>query len=76
MLQLWNCDACGVSNQIVVSLLTPPPDSVVRICTACGHRQEIRITERDPELPARQRRRKVERFVRRASSPTILPIRS
>jgi hypothetical protein len=68
MLQLWNCEACGVSNQIVVSLLAPPPDSVVRICTTCKHRQEIQITERDPELPARQRRRKVESFVRTSAS--------
>ena len=76
MLQLWTCEACGVSNQMVVSLLKPPPDSVARICTACTHTQEIRIPERDPELPARQRKRKIERLVRRASSPTILPVRS
>jgi hypothetical protein len=70
MLQLWTCGACGVSNQIVVSLLSPPPDTVVKICTSCEHRQEIRISERDPELQARQRRRKIESF-RRASSPTV-----
>ena len=64
MLQLWNCEACGVSNQIVVSLLNPPPDTVVRICTTCKHRQEIRIPERDPELPARQRERRIESFRR------------
>jgi len=68
MLQLWSCEACGVSNQIVVSLLSPPPDTVVRTCTTCEHRQEIRISERDPELPARQRRRKVESFVRTSAS--------
>lgn len=68
MLQLWTCEACGVSNQIVVSLLSPPPDTVARICTACKHRQEIQIPERDPELPARQRRRKVESFVRTSAS--------
>ena len=74
MLQLWTCEACGVSNQIVVSLLTPPPDSVLRICADCRHRQEIRIPEQDPELPARQRMRKIEHF-RRKGSPALLPVR-
>lgn len=64
MLQIWACDACKASNQFVVSLLTPPPDTVVRMCATCGHGQEIRIPEQDPELPARQRRRKIESFVR------------
>jgi hypothetical protein len=68
MLQLWTCEACGVSNQMVVSLLKPPPDWVTRICTACAHTQEVRIPERDPDLPARQRRRKVESFVRTSAS--------
>jgi uncharacterized Zn finger protein len=64
MLHLWACDECGVSNQIVVSLLTPPPDSIVRECSECGHTQEVRIPEGDPELPARQRRRKVESVIK------------
>jgi hypothetical protein len=74
MLQLWTCEACGVSNQMVVSLLKPPPDSVMRICTACTHGQEVRIPERDPELPARQKQRKLESF-RRKSSPAVAPVR-
>ena len=64
MLHLWACDECGVSNQIVVSLSTPPPDSIVRECSECGHTQEVRIPEGDPDLPARQRRRKVESFIK------------
>lgn len=75
MLQLWTCEVCEVSNQMVVSLLKPPPDTVIRICTACTHTQEVRIPERDPELPARQRKRKVEHF-RRKSSPAISPVRT
>ena len=75
MLQLWTCEACGGSNQMVVSLLKPPPDSITRICTACTHTQEIRIPERDPELPARQRKRQIESF-RRKSSPALSPVRS
>ena len=74
MLQLWTCEACGGSNQMVVSLLKPPPDSVERICTACMHTQEVRIPERDPELPGRQRRRKMESF-RRKSSPALSAVR-
>jgi hypothetical protein len=74
MLQLWTCEACGVSNQMIVSLLKPPPDSIARICTDCGHSQEIRIPERDPDLPARQRNRKIEKF-RRKSSPELSPVR-
>ena len=46
MLQFWTCEACGVSNQMVVSLLKPPPDTVMRICTDCEHEQEVRISER------------------------------
>ena len=68
MLQLWSCDACGITNQIVVSLLAPPPATVLRACKTCRHMQEVKIAERDPELPARQRRRRVESF-RRANSP-------
>ena len=74
MLQPWTCEACGVSNQMVVSLLKPPPDTVMRICTACTHRQEVRIPERDPELAVRQKNRKMESF-RRKSSPAIAPVR-
>ncbi len=68
MLHLWTCEACGASNQMVVSLLKPPPDSVTRICAACTQTQEVRIPERDPDLPVRQKQRKIERF-RRKSSP-------
>lgn len=67
MLHLWACAECGVSNQIVVSLLTPPPDSIVRECSECGHAQEVKIPELDPELPARQRRRKIESFFKGAA---------
>jgi len=74
MLQLWTCEACGVSNQMVVSLLKPPPDTVMRICTACAHTQDVRIPERDPEILARQRQRKVE-HLRRKSSPALEPVR-
>lgn len=70
MLQPWTCEACGVSNQVVVSLLTPPPDSIERVCQECGHAQVIRIPERDPELPARQRRRRIESFRRTRSLTT------
>jgi len=75
MLLLWDCEACGTSNQIVVSLLKPPPDSVTRICSVCARPQDVRIPDRDPELPARQRKRKMESF-RRKSSPELLPFRS
>jgi len=75
MLQLWDCEACGTSNQMFVSLLKPPPDSVTRICAACARAQDVRIPERDPELPARQRKRKLESF-RRKSSPEPSPVRS
>ena len=68
MLQFWSCDACGSKNQIVVSLLAPPPATVIRACKACRNRQEIRIPERDPDLPARQRKRRLESFRR----PTAL----
>jgi hypothetical protein len=74
MLQPWTCEACDASNQMVVSLLKPPPDTVMRICTACEHEQEVRIAERDPDLPARQRKRKVEHF-RRKSSPALSAVR-
>jgi transcription elongation factor Elf1 len=74
MLQLWTCEACGASNQMVVSLLKPPPDTVMRICTDCEHEQEVRIPERDPELAARQKQRKIESF-RRKSSPAIAAVR-
>ncbi|HEX5855794.1 MAG TPA: hypothetical protein VFZ57_09250 [Thermoanaerobaculia bacterium] len=60
---------------MVVSLLKPPPDTVMRVCTACSHTQEVRIPERDPEILTRQRRRKVEHF-RRKSSPALEPVRS
>jgi uncharacterized Zn finger protein len=66
MLQLWTCEACGASNEMVVSLLKPPPDSVMRICTACAHGQEVRIPERDPELSARHKQRKLESFRRKS----------
>jgi hypothetical protein len=59
---------------MVVSLLKPPPDTVMRICTDCEHTQEVRITERDPELPARQRKRRIEHF-RRKSSPALMAVR-
>ncbi len=75
MLHLWTCEACRASNQMVVSLLKPPPDTVMRICTACEHEQEVKIPERDPELLARQQKRKVEHF-RRKSSPELEPVRS
>jgi len=75
MLQLWDCETCGTSNQMVVSLLKPPPDLVTRICTVCRHAQEVRIPERDPQLPARQRKRQIESF-RRKSSPALSPVRS
>ena len=74
MLQIWACEACGISNEMLVSLLKPPPDSVIRICTACTHRQEVRIPERDPDLSIRQKQRKAESFLRR-SSPAITPVR-
>jgi len=70
MLQLWSCDECGITNQIVVSLLAPPPATVVRACKGCRHTQEVTIPERDPELTARQRRRRVESFSRRTNSLT------
>lgn len=74
MLQPWTCEACGLANQVVVSLLAPPPDSIVRICPACEHEQEIRIPERDPAVLVRQKQRRVESF-RRKSSPAIAPVR-
>lgn len=70
MLQLWSCDECGVPNQIVVSLLAPPPATVLRACKTCRHMQEVKIAERDPELPARQRKRRVESFRRTRSLTT------
>ena len=60
---------------MVVSLLKPPPDTVMRICAACARAQEVRIPERDPELLTRQKQRKVEHF-RRKSSPELAPVRS
>lgn len=69
MLQFWSCDACGITNQIVVSLLAPPPTTILRACKTCRHMQEVTIAERDPELPARQRKRRVESF-HRAGTPT------
>jgi hypothetical protein len=74
MLQLWTCEACGASNQMVVSLLKPPPDSLTRICTACEHTQEVRIPEPDPDLQTRQNKRRLESF-RRKSSPAIAAFR-
>jgi hypothetical protein len=70
MLQFWACDACGITNQIVVSLLTPPPATIVRECGECGHRQEVAIPEPDSELPARQKKRRAESF-RRADSARV-----
>jgi hypothetical protein len=70
MLQLWSCDECGITNQIVVSLLAPPPATIVRACKECRHVQEVTIPELDPELPTRQRRRRIESF-RRPNSPRV-----
>lgn len=70
MLQLWSCDECGITNQFIVSLLTPPPAAIVRACERCRHMQEVRIPERDPELSARQRRRRLESFHRASSLTT------
>jgi hypothetical protein len=70
MLQLWSCDECGITNQFVVSLLAPPPATIVRMCEKCRHRQDVTIPERDPELPARQRRRRIESF-RRSNTQTV-----
>ena len=74
MHQPWTCEECGASNKVIVSLLAPPPDSIVRICPACEHTQEIRIPERDAALPARQTQTKIEGF-RRKSSPAIASFR-
>ena len=68
MVQPWTCRACGISNQIIVSLLAPPPDSIEGECRGCGRAQEILIPERDPGLEARQRSRKVEHFHRKSSA--------
>ena len=70
MMQLWSCDECGTANQFVVSLLAPPPATIVSECSKCRHTQGVAIQEEDPELPSRQRRRRIESF-RRASFPTI-----
>jgi hypothetical protein len=64
MLQIWSCDACGIQNQFAVSLLAPPPTTFRRACKGCRHRQEITIPERDPELQARQKKRRLDSFRR------------
>lgn len=69
MLQLWSCDECGTPNQFLVSLLAPPPATIVRACGRCRHKQAVTIPELDPELPARQKQRRLESF-RRPASPT------